>query len=274
MVATSVGITAEVLAKRGLLHARASRIILAAAVIDDVLGLIVLALVSGLAKGSVRYLDVALTAALAMGFTIFLAKFGTRTVRRVIPQVREKLSIAEGEFALALSLMFGLSLLAVYTGVAAIVGAFLAGMALSETVDERVNDLTDGAAELLVPFFLAGVGLRLDVSALGDPRALALAALILVAAVISKFIACGAGALRMGRKDAMRVGVGMVPRGEVGIVVAQIGLNLGVMAQSIYGIVVFMSVATTLIAPALLKLAYSGVMPVVTAEQGEVPRVG
>jgi Kef-type K+ transport system membrane component KefB len=153
MVATSVGITAEVLAKRGLLQTRAAKVILAAAVIDDVLGLIVLALVSGLAKGPIRYLDVALTAAIAIGFTVFLARFGARTARRVVPHVRARLAIVEGEFALAMTLLFGLSLLAVYAGVAAIVGAFLAGMALSESVDRRVHDLTNGVTELLVPSF-------------------------------------------------------------------------------------------------------------------------
>ena len=165
MVATSVGITAQVLAARGLLHTRASRIILAAAVVDDVLGLIVLAFVSGLARDRCQYLDLAVTAALAMGFTLFIAKFGTRTVRRVIPRVQARMRLAEAEFALAMTLLFGLSLLAVYAGVAAIVGAFLAGMALSETVDRRVSDLTNGVAELLVPFFLAGIGLHFDVSA-------------------------------------------------------------------------------------------------------------
>ncbi len=259
MVATSVGITAEVLAKRGWLQTRAAKVILAAAVIDDVLGLIVLALVSGLAKGSVGYLDVVLTAGIAIGFTVFLATFGTRTASKVVPRVRGKLNIVEGEFALAMTLLFALSLLAVYAGVAAIVGAFLAGMALSETVDQRVHDLTNGVTELLVPFFLAGVGLHLDVSALASRSTAALTLVILLAAVASKFLACGAAALGMGRVDAARVGVGMVPRGEVGMVVAQIGLNLGVMAQSVYGIIVFMSVATTLVAPPLLKVAFRGI---------------
>jgi Kef-type K+ transport system membrane component KefB len=258
MVATSVGITAQVLAARGLLHTRASRIILAAAVVDDVLGLIVLAFVSGLARDSVKYLDLAITAALAMGFTLLIAKFGTRTVGRVIPRVQARMSLAEAEFALAMTLLFGLSLLAVYAGVAAIVGAFLAGMALSETVDRRVSDLTNGVAELLVPFFLAGIGLHFDVSAFSSRSNLGLALMILVAAVVSKFVACGLGALRLGRKDAVRVGVGMVPRGEVGMVVAQIGLRMGVMHESIYGMIVFMSVATTLIAPPLLKAAFRG----------------
>jgi Kef-type K+ transport system membrane component KefB len=259
MVATSVGITAEVLAKRGWLQTRAAKVILAAAVIDDVLGLIVLALVSGMAQGSVQYLDVVLTAALAIGFTAFLATLGTRTARRVVPRVSARLSIVEGEFTLAMTLLFGLSLLAVYAGVAAIVGAFLAGMALSESVDHRVHELTTGVTELLVPFFLVGVGLHLDGSALASGSNIALALVILAAAIASKFLACGAAALRLGRADAARIGVGMVPRGEVGMVVAQIGLRMGVMEQSLYGIVVFMSVVTTLVAPPLLKVAFRGV---------------
>ena len=170
MVATSVGITAQVLASRGLLDMRASRIILAAAVVDDVLGLIVLALVSGMAKGAVNYLDIALTAGLALAFTFFVARFGTRTVRRVMPRMQAGLRLAESEFALAMTLLFALSLLAVYAGVAAIVGAFLAGMALSETAEGRVTALTDGVAELLVPFFLVGIGLHFDLSAFAGGR--------------------------------------------------------------------------------------------------------
>jgi Kef-type K+ transport system membrane component KefB len=270
MVATSVGITAKVLASRGLLDMRASRIILAAAVVDDVLGLIVLALVTGMARGAVNYLDIALTAGLALAFTFFVARFGTRTMRRVLPRMRARLRMAESEFALAMTLLFALSLLAVYAGVAAIIGAFLAGMALSETAEGRLADLTNGVAELLVPFFLVGIGLHFDLSALAGAGTLALGGALLVAAVLSKFVACGAAALRMGRTDAIRVGVGMVPRGEVGMVVAQIGLNLGVIGHSIYGIIVFMSVATTLIAPPLLKMAFRSP----TEAEQEIIRLG
>jgi Kef-type K+ transport system membrane component KefB len=272
MVATSVGITAQVLAARGLLDTRAARVILAAAVVDDVLGLIVLALVSDMAHGAVQYLDVALTGGLAIGFTLFVAMFGTRAVRRVMPRVQAKLALAEGEFALAMTLLFALSVVAVYAGVAAIVGAFLAGMALSETADHRVAELTNGVAELLVPFFLASIGLHFDTSAFSTPSTLGLAALILLAAIVSKFVACGLAAFRMGRRDAIRVGVGMIPRGEVGMVVAQIGLRMNVMSESVYGIIVFMSVATTLVAPPLLKLAFRGEAPRRTDE--EVLRLG
>jgi Kef-type K+ transport system membrane component KefB len=138
-------------------------------------------------------------------------------------------------------------------------------------VDRRVSDLTNGVTELLVPFFLVGIGLHFDVSAFANRSTLLLALAILAAAVLSKWVACGLGAIRLGRRDAMRVGVGMVPRGEVGMVVAQIGLGMGVMSQSVYGIVVFMSVATTLIAPPLLKIAYRDL---IGAPQEETVRLG
>jgi Kef-type K+ transport system membrane component KefB len=272
MVATSVGITAQVLAARGLLETRAARVILAAAVVDDVLGLIVLALVSGFARGSVHYVDIALTAALPMAFIIFVAKFGTPTVQRVIPRMQANLRLAESEFALAMTLLFALSLLAVYAGVAAIVGAFLAGMALSDAVDRRVAILTNGVAEFLVPFFLTGIGLHFDPTPFRVPANVLLLLAILLAAVVSKFVACGLAALPMGRADAVRVGCGMIPRGEVGMVVAQIGLNMHVMAPAIYGVIVSMSVATTLVAPPLLRHAYRRVPPT-PGEEEEVIRV-
>src|SRR5262249_34961759 len=166
---------------RGLLAARASRIILAAAVVDDVLGLIVLAIVSSMAKGKVNWLDLGLTSAIAIGFTAFVAHFGTRTMQHVVPRVKERLSLVESQFALAITLLFGLALLAVYAGVAAIIGAFLAGMALSEAVDHRVHQLTDGVTELLVPFFLVGIGLHFDLSTFGAPSTLLLALVIFLA---------------------------------------------------------------------------------------------
>jgi Kef-type K+ transport system membrane component KefB len=170
--------------------------------------------------------------------------------------VEAKLRAGEVQFNLAMLLLFGLSLLAIYAGVAAIIGAFLAGMALAESVGHRVHDLAHGVTELLVPFFLAGIGLHMDLSAFTQPGTIVLALIIFVAAVLSKLVGCGLGAYNLGRKEMLRIGAGMVPRGEVGMVVAQIGLGLGVISQSIYGIVVFMAVATTLIAPPMLNYAY------------------
>jgi Kef-type K+ transport system membrane component KefB len=258
MVATSVGITAQVLAAKGLLEERASKVILAAAVIDDVLGLIILAAVSGLAKGRLDILELGLTAAIGIGLPLLLARFGPQVMRWLVPRVRAELKLAEAEFTFALILLFSLSLLTAFAGIAAIIGAFLAGLALSETVEQRVHELTRGVSELLVPFFLVGIGLQLDTGALASWRTVGFAAMIVVAAVVSKLFGCGLGAIRLGRRDAARIGVGMVPRGEVGMVVAQIGLGFGVMNPIAYGVIVVMSVATTLIAPPALHLVYRG----------------
>jgi Kef-type K+ transport system membrane component KefB len=256
MVATSVGITAQILGSKGLLQHRASRVILAAAVIDDVLGLLVLAVVSSMAEGRVNILSLSVTAAMAAGFTLLIATWGTHAMRRLFPRVQSRMRVADAEFAISLTFLFALAVLAVYAGVAAIIGAFLAGMALSETVEERVHTLTQGVAELLTPFFLVGIGLKFNFDTLTNPATLWLSLAITAAAIVSKFIGAGAAALPMGIRDALRVGSGMIPRGEVGVVVAQIGLSLGVMNHGVYGVVVFMSVATTLAAPPLLSLAY------------------
>jgi Kef-type K+ transport system membrane component KefB len=269
MVATSVGITAQVLSAKGLLHAVSSKIILAAAVIDDVLGLLVLAVVSSLTHGKLNILALALTAVLAVGFTLVVAKWGTHAMGKVVPHVDQKLRVGEAQFALAMSLLFALSLAAVYIGVAAIVGAFLAGLALAESTGQRVRDLAHGVTELLVPFFLAGIGLHVSLAAFSNPRNALLAVLILLAAIVSKFIGCGLGAWGLGKAEALRVGVGMIPRGEVGMVVAQIGLGFGIISQNVYGVVVFMSVATTIVAPPLIKIAYRGMLETGQAEEPE-----
>jgi Kef-type K+ transport system membrane component KefB len=256
MVATSVGITAQVLASRGLLGERSSKVILAAAVIDDVQGLLVLAVVSSMARGKFNIADILLTATLAIGFTVVLTIWGGRAMGKVVNRAQGNMHVAEAEFAISLVLLFALSLLAVYVGVAAIVGAFLAGMALAEHVEPRVHDLAHGVSELMVPFFLVGIGLHVDLRIFATPSVLMLALVVLLAAVATKLVACGLAAWRLGRVDALRVGLGMVPRGEVGMVVAQIGLALGAIHQQTYGVAVFMAVATTILAPPLIKFAY------------------
>jgi len=266
MVATSVGITAQVLAAKGLLHHNSSKIILAAAVIDDVQGLLVLAVVSSLAKGKLNLVELGLTALLAVGFTVIVAKWGTATMRRVVPHMHQRLRVGESQFVMALVLLFALSVLAVWIGVAAIVGAFLAGMALAESVEPRVRDLAHGVTELLLPFFLAGIGLYVNLRAFKNTSLLTLALVILLAALLSKFVGCSLGALSLGKADAVRIGVGMMPRGEVGMVVAQIGLTIGAIEQNVYSVVVFMAVATTIVAPPLLNLAFAGVKPTAPEE--------
>ena len=260
MVATSVGITAQVLAARGLLHLTASKIILAAAVIDDVLGLLVLAVVSGMAKGPLNFFDLGLTAALASAFVLVAALWGSKAMNRVMPRV-VNLRVQEAGFTFAVLLLFGLALLASYAGVAAIVGAFLAGMALSESTAPRVLDLTNGASALLLPFFLVGIGLNVSLTPFAQPATLILASVIILAAIASKWLGCGLGAFRLGFAEANRIGAGMIPRGEVGMVVAQIGLTLGAVSRETYAIAVAMAVMTTLIAPLLLKWTFRKATP-------------
>lgn len=256
MVATSVGITASVLSARGVLHEVASQVILAAAVIDDVLGLIVLAVVSSVARGRVNLWEIALVASLATGFTVVMAIWGTTAVKRVLPFFGSRARADEAEFHIALVFLFAMALLAQYTGVAAIVGAFLAGLALSDSSDARMRTLTRGVSELLVPFFLAGIGLHLNFGVFRSRSTIALALVILAAAVVTKLVGCGLGAISFGWQNVLKIGLGMVPRGEVGMVVAQIGLGMAVISTEVYSVVVFMAVATTLLTPLLLKIAF------------------
>lgn len=259
LVATSVGITAQVLATRGLLWHKASQTILAAAVIDDVLGLLVLAFISSMAKGPVHFGQIAGTAMMALLFVAIVGFYGSRAVGALAPRMRKNSRLVESEFSLAMVLLFGLSVAAIYVGVAAIVGAFLAGMALSSSAGQRLRDLSSGATELLVPFFLAGIGLQAQLSSLKDPTNLLLCGALLVAAILSKLVGCGICALGSGMRDRVRIGVGMMPRGEVGMVVAQLGLSMGVLSQPHYAILVLVCMATTVVAPPLLAIAYKGV---------------
>jgi Kef-type K+ transport system membrane component KefB len=256
MVATSVGITARVLGAMNMLSTKASQIILAAAVIDDILGLLVLSVVSSMARGGVNYAELFTTAGLSIGFTLFMIFAGRKLVKKARPAV-EKLRVGHSFFVVGLSLCFGLSLLATYTGVAAIIGAFLAGMALADvSEDTDLHHQASAVMEFLVPFFLVGIGLQLVLSDFSDSSVIALALITVFLAVITKLIGCGLAALPLGRRTALQIGVGMVPRGEVGIVVAQIGLKMGVLSSKLYGVVVFMAVASTLIAPPFLALLF------------------
>ncbi len=256
MVATSVGITASVISARGVLHEVASKVILAAAVIDDVLGLIVLAVVSSVARGRVNLWEIALVTSLATAFTVVMAIWGTTAVKRVLPIFGSRARADEAEFHIALVFLFAMALLAQYTGVAAIVGAFLAGLALSDSSDARMRTLTRGVSELLVPFFLAGIGLHLNFGVFRSRSTIALALVILAAAVVTKLVGCGLGAISLGWQNMLKIGLGMVPRGEVGMVVAQLGLGMAVISTEVYSVVVFMAVATTLLTPLLLKIAF------------------
>jgi Kef-type K+ transport system membrane component KefB len=247
-----------VLSSAGLLDAPTSRIILGAAVIDDILGLLVLGVVSSAAAGSINYWEIITTATLSIGFTVFIALVGARVLTRVAPRI-ERLRIGDSFFVFGLVLCLGLSVAAAYIGVAAIIGAFLAGMAMAEASEDNhtVHKQINGVTEFLVPFFLVNIGMQLRLEVFRDTSVVILALIVTAIAVITKLIGCGLGVLSLGWRRAAQVGIGMVPRGEVGIVVAQIGLSLAVINDALYGIVLFMSVATTLIAPPFIKILFA-----------------
>lgn len=257
LVATSVGITARVLGSLGLLDTQVARIILGAAVIDDILGLIILSLVSAVSQGEISYLALVKTGAAAVLFVAFVALVGSRVINRLSPFV-ERLQLGKPFFTLGLILCLGLSVASIYVGVAAIIGAFLAGMALAEATEEnrKMRQLTTGVTEFLVPFFLVNIGMQLDLHVFHDGTVVVFAILLTLAAVVTKFVGCGLGAFGLRRHEMAQIGIGMVPRGEVGIVVAQIGLGLGVIGQQFFAAVLFMAVATTLIAPPFIKLLF------------------
>jgi Kef-type K+ transport system membrane component KefB len=257
MVATSVGITARVLNAMGLLDAPASRVILGAAVIDDILGLLLLALVMSAAAGQINYLEIGLTALLAVSFTLLVALIGPRAINRLAPRI-ESLRISQSLFVFGLLLCLGLSVAASYIGVAAIIGAFLAGTALAEATEgnETLHKQMNGVTEFLVPFFLVNIGMQLRLDVFRDSSVVGLVLFVTFVAALTKLIGCGIGAMSLGWRRAAQVGTGMIPRGEVGIVVAQIGLSLTVITDALFGVVLFMSVATTLMAPPFLKILF------------------
>lgn len=256
LTATSVGITASVLAARGLLNQTASRIILAAAVVDDILALLLLGVITSLAEGALNVMELALTSIMAIVFVALVARWGRHAMGPVVAFLEGKFRAGEGQFSLAMVLLFGLAALSVKIGVAAIIGAFLAGMALAEAAPRRVHDLAHGVTELLVPFFLASIGLHLQLDVFRNSSTVWLAVAVILVAVGSKFLGCGLGAYGRGRAVAARVGLGMIPRGEFCMVIAQVGLGLNALAPDTYGVIVLMAIFAAMTTPPLLRLAF------------------
>ena len=256
LVATSVGITARVLGDLGLIGEKESLIILAAAVVDDVLGLLVLAAVTSLGTGALDVASIGILVAETVVFFAVLLTVGRLGIRRHGAKVRY-LRLPHGALSAALILCLGLGALAGYIGLAAIVGAFMAGLLVAELSDElELKRELEPIRAFLVPFFFVMTGARFDFAALLDPGALALGVTMTVLAILTKLIGCGAAMYGTTLASAVRVGVGMVPRGEVGLVVASLGLAAGIIDAPLYGAVLMMVAVTTLVAPILLGPAF------------------
>lgn len=259
MVATSVGITARVLGDMGLLSTQAARVILGAAIIDDILALLVLSIVSGFAKPEgVNWLNIAATALLALGLVAFALLLGRRVTAVAAPAVA-RLHLRDAWFVVSLGLCLGLALLSERIGIAAIVGAFLAGLFFADRLEQtELLHRSESLVALFLPFFLVNIGAQVQLGVLKDWRVILLALVVTLLAVAGKYWGGKLGAKSLGADVARQVGVGMVPRGEVGIVAAQIGLGLGALSPTLFAIVLFMAVATTLIAPPMLRRAFAG----------------
>lgn len=256
LVATSVGITIRVLQELGYARRISAKIILAAAILDDILGLLVLAIVKNIALGKSNFVELVLLAVQAISFVLFISTIGPKLTRKR----KTFLSSLSCDFLFEISLIFmlGLAILAEEIGLAAIVGSFLAGLVLSEvreftTIEERFKTIS----WFFVPFFFGLLGTHIDFSPLLKPFTLLEVLVFTAAAVLTKLLSGLLGASAAGRKTALEVGTGMVPRGEVGIVIAGLAYTYEVIDATVYLSLIAAVLMTTVISPFLIKWVYS-----------------
>jgi len=272
LCATSVGITARVFKDLGKLATREARIILGAAVIDDVLGLLILAVVAGAIKAAgigvaLSFFDVGMIALKSLAFLIGAIVIGHLLMPRML-HVAGQLETRGVLLTLAISCCLFLSWAAAKAGLAPIVGAFAAGLILDEVhfrhgrqPERDLNDLLQPVSTVLVPIFFVLMGLKVDLRMFTRVDILGLAFALTVAAIVGKQI-CALGVIERG-VNRVAVGLGMIPRGEVGLIFAGIGATLmlptasgasePVISSAIFGAVVIMVIITTLITPIALK---------------------
>ena len=268
LTATSVGITARVLKDLGSSQSDEARVILGAAVIDDVLGLVILAVVTGAivaadVGGAVAASDVVWMIGKAAGFLVGALVLGVILSKRIF-SLASKLRSRGVLIAVGLAFCFLLSWLASLIGLAPIVGAFAAGLILEDVHyrdfvargEHGLEELIHPISSFLVPIFFVSMGMRTDLGSFVQPGVLGLAAALTIAAILGKQ-ACALGVLGRG-VDRWTIGLGMVPRGEVGLIFANIGLALSVAGRRIvsdatYSAVVVMVIVTTMVTPPALK---------------------
>jgi Kef-type K+ transport system membrane component KefB len=258
LTATSVGITARVLSDLNRLQEPESQIVLGAAVIDDVVGLVILAVVAGVVRGEgISVWGVTSTTLIAFGFLLATLLIGRLIIPPVVKRLT-KIDLPGTPTMLALILAFGLAWLANYAGSATIIGAFAAGLLIRETrVAHEVEKGVTALGHFFVPLFFVVVGAAVDLTVFNplysdNHRTLVIGGALVVAAVIGKFVAGYAPFWIRANKRV--IGVGMIPRGEVGLIFAQMGLTSGVFDVEMFSAVTLMVMVTTFMAPPLLRL--------------------
>lgn len=252
-VATSAGITARVLQELGVLTRIESRVILGAAVIDDILAMLLLGIVTALQGGTgIQIGSLLLVLVQAIGFVAVIGWVGTAVMRRRARWLDRPINPLS-PLTISLAICLGLAFLSTEFGLAAIIGAFLAGMIASETHRrEELEHQMQPLLALLTPFFFVITGAKIDLAVFTSVDALWMLLVVTAIAVVSKMMGGFLGALSLGRRGALVVGVGMIPRGEVGIVIASLGLAAGVFNNEIYAVIVAMSLLTSIVTPPVL----------------------
>ena len=260
LTATSVGITARVLQDLRVMHCVEARLIIGAAVIDDILGLVLLGLVSTLAAGgAVTVLSVGKSLAVAVGFLVVAVGVGLR-VAPMLFDLLNRMRVRGMLLVTAFSFLLIVAALADQLGSAMIVGAFAAGLILSGTnqfdlIEERIKRVAD----IFTPIFFLSIGAKFDVGLLNpfmaDNLPVLGMGLALFAIAIAGKVAAG-WAVPWRRFNRLAVGVGMIPRGEVGLIFANMGLVMGVLSTELFGAIIIMVIGTTFVAPPFLKVAF------------------
>ena len=257
LTATSIGITVRVLGDLRRLGTPEGVTILGAAVLDDVIGILVLTIVVGIdATGEFSAGSVGLVALKAFGFWIGLTGVGILLSRR-ISSIFDKFRGSGAALGLSLALAFLAAGLAESVGLAMIIGAFSIGLALSDTdLARKLDEPLRAVYAALVPIFFVVMGMLVDVSELGGVWAFG--GVVTAAAIVGKVLGGGLPALFAGfnRSGAWRIGIGMLPRGEVALIMAGIGFSKGILGADLYGVVIMMTVVTTAIAPPVLAVSF------------------
>ncbi|HUF31035.1 MAG TPA: cation:proton antiporter [Gemmatimonadaceae bacterium] len=260
LTATSVGITARVLNDIGRLHTRESRVIIGAAVVDDVLGLVILAVVSGLAAGAAFSLfGVARTFAVAVGFLIVAVMVGNRLAPRLFGLI-DQMGVRGVLLVSAFSFALLFAALAAVVGSAMIIGSFAAGLVLSTTNQfDMITDRIKPVADIFTPIFFVVVGAGVDVTLFMpwhpnfNVPVLVVGGILVAIGLFGKVIAGYAVGWRAPKLNHLAIGVGMVPRGEVGLIFAEIGRSRGILSSEVFSAILIMVIFTTFLVPPLLK---------------------
>jgi Kef-type K+ transport system membrane component KefB len=251
LTATSVGISARVLSDLGRLDTDEGQIVLGAAVIDDVIGLVILSIVSSVVAGTAITMgNVTYTVAIAFGFLAVTIVLGSRLLPPVF-QYLDGTRLRDSVGAIAIALGLFTAWLAGRAGSAAIIGAFAAGLVLHGTVQrDRIEKTTTALGHFFVPVFFAVVGAAVDISVFGDRSTLKIAAALFLVGVAGKFAAGFAPFWFRGSKSL--IGISMIPRGEVGLIFAQMGIASGALDSRLFSAITIVVMGTTFLVPPLL----------------------